>query len=539
MRVALGQVDVTVGDIEGNTARILEAIGRGQAEGAGFTLLPELAITGYPPEDLLAKEHFVEANLNALEQIAAASWSSVLVGFVDRVDGALYNAMALCGNGRLLRVYHKRRLPNYGVFDERRYFEPGDEPGVFELGGTMFAMTVCEDVWVPEPARETADLGCSVLFNISASPYHEGKGDEREQMLRGRARENGLWLVYCNLVGGQDELVFDGRSLVISPRGEVVARGAAFAEDFVVADFAAGGQLGASGDLAPQPGQDEEVYHALRLGLRDYLVKNGFTDAVIGLSGGVDSALTATLAVDALGAAHVHGVMMPSRYSSTGSIDDSLVLAANLGIDVVQMPIEDTFSAFEKTLAPVFDDREPDVTEENLQARVRGTLLMALSNKFRWLVLATGNKSELSVGYSTLYGDMVGGFAPLKDVFKTQVYALAHWRNGQAQAQGGIGAIPGSILSKAPSAELRPHQTDQDSLPPYEVLDPILERYVELDASQEEIVAEGFDAQTVARVCRLVDLAEYKRRQGPLGIRVTTKAFGKDRRMPITNAYRG
>jgi len=539
MRIALGQIDVTVGDIAGNTARILDVIGRGQSEGAGFTLLPELAITGYPPEDLLAKDHFVEANLDSLEQIAAASWNSVLVGFVDRIDNALYNAVALCGNGRVLHVYHKRRLPNYGVFDERRYFQAGVAAGLFELGGTMFAMTVCEDIWVPELAREAADMGSSVLFNVSASPYHEGKGDEREQMLRGRARETGLWLVYCNLVGGQDELVFDGRSLVVSPTGDVVARGAAFAEDFVLVDFAPEGKLGASADLAPQPGPDEEVYGALVLGLRDYLGKNGFTDAVIGLSGGIDSALTAVLAADALGAEHVHAVMMPSRYSSEGSLADSRVLAKNLGIETIELPIEAPFSAFEKTLAPAFMGREPDVTEENLQARVRGTMLMALSNKFGWLVLATGNKSELSVGYSTLYGDMVGGFAPIKDVFKTQVYALARWRNAQAAEEGLPQPIPHAVLSKAPSAELRPDQTDQDTLPPYEVLDPILERYVEFDASQEEIVAAGFDAETGARVCRMVDVAEYKRRQGPMGIRVTTKAFGKDRRMPVTNRFRG
>jgi NAD+ synthase (glutamine-hydrolysing) len=539
MRVVLAQINVTVGDIAGNTVRILNAIGEAQSAGAGITLMPELAITGYPPEDLLAKEHFVEDNLDALEQIAAASWNSVLVGFVNRIGDDLYNAAALCGNGRVLQIYHKRRLPNYGVFDERRYFTPGEELGLFELGGTMFAYTICEDVWVPGPALESAEAGASVLFNISASPFHAGKGSEREQMLADRARESGMWLAYCNLVGGQDELVFDGRSVVVSPSGEIVARGAAFAEDMVVADFQPGAKLGASSDIAPEPGAEEEVYEALVLGVRDYMGKNGFTDAVLGLSGGIDSALSAAIATDALGAEHVHGVMMPSRYSSEGSIRDARALAASLGIEVLELPIEGPFGAFEEALAPVFAGRNAGVTEENLQARVRGTLLMALSNKFGWLVLATGNKSELSVGYSTLYGDMVGGFAPIKDVFKTRVYDLARWRNARAESVGEAQPIPRETIEKAPSAELRPNQTDQDSLPPYDVLDAVLELYVERDESRESIVAEGYDADMVARVCRMVDASEYKRRQGPMGIRVTPKAFGKDRRMPVTNRYRG
>jgi NAD+ synthase (glutamine-hydrolysing) len=539
MRVVLAQINVTVGDIAGNTARILDAIAEAQGAGAGITLLPELAITGYPPEDLLAKDHFVEENLDALEQIAAASWNSVLVGFVNRIGDDLYNAAALCGNGRVLQIYHKRRLPNYGVFDERRYFAPGEELGLFELGGTMFAYTICEDIWVPGPALESAEAGASVLFNISASPFHAGKGREREQMLADRARESGMWLAYCNLVGGQDELVFDGRSVVVSPSGEIVARAAAFAEDMVVADFQPGAKLGASSDMAPEPGAEEEVYEALVLGVRDYMNKNGFSEAVLGLSGGIDSALTAAIATDALGPQHVHGVMMPSRYSSEGSVQDARALAENLGIDVMELPIEGPFGAFEDALAPVFAGRQADVTEENLQARVRGTLLMALSNKFGWLVLATGNKSELSVGYSTLYGDMVGGFAPVKDVFKTRVYDLARWRNDFGKREGRGTPIPEATLAKAPSAELRPDQTDQDTLPLYDVLDAVLELYVERDESRERIVAEGYDAEMVGRVCRMVDASEYKRRQGPMGIRVTPKAFGKDRRMPITNRYRG
>ena len=539
MRVALAQIDVTVGDIAGNTFRILRAVGRASEVGAGFTLFPELAITGYPPEDLLAKDHFVEENLDALEQIAAACGNCAIIGFVDRIGDELFNAAAVCGNNRVLHVYHKRRLPNYGVFDERRYFSAGESPGLIELGGTIFACTVCEDVWVPDLAAEATGAGATVLFNISASPYHTGKGEDREAMLRARARDNGLWVAYCNLVGGQDELVFDGQSAVISPLGDVVARGNAFDEDFLVVDFAPEGKLGASGDVAAPPDPDEEIYAALVLGVRDYFGKNGFSDAVLGLSGGIDSALTAAIAVDALGADHVHGVLMPSRFSSEGSVDDSRELARRLGIETLDLPIEGPFGAFEDALASTFAGHEPDVTEENLQARVRGTLLMALSNKFGWLVLATGNKSELSVGYSTLYGDMVGGFAPLKDVFKTRVYNLARWRNARGEGEGSGAAIPESVLLKAPSAELRPDQTDQDTLPPYEVLDPILERYVESDASREQIVGEGFDEQVVERVCRMVDAAEYKRRQGPMGIRVTTKAFGKDRRMPVTNRYRG
>jgi NAD+ synthase (glutamine-hydrolysing) len=534
MRVALAQIDTTVGDIGGNVAKILEAVSAASAVEAGITLFPELAITGYPPEDLLYKDHFVDANLDALEMVAGACGHLTVVGFVDRVGDDLYNAAAICGNHRVQQIYHKRRLPNYGVFDEQRYFTPGDQVGLTELGGTLFSASVCEDIWVPEIAEEAAREGARVLLNISASPYHAGKGAEREAMLAERARANRVWLAYCNAVGGQDELVFDGRSVIISPSGEVVARGAAFAEDLVVAEFAAEGTLGSGGTLAKVPGEAEEVYSALLLGLRDYVGKNGFHDVVLGLSGGIDSALTAAIAADALGPEHVHGVMMPGRYSSPGSVSDSVTLAANLGIDVRELSIEPAFEGFLETLAPSFDGRTPDVAEENLQARVRGTLLMALSNKFGWLVLATGNKSELSVGYSTLYGDMAGGFAPLKDVFKTRVWDLARWRNDSA----GREVIPESIIGKAPSAELRPEQTDQDSLPPYDVLDEILALYVEEDASRDQIVAQGRDAATVDLVLRMTDSAEYKRRQGAPGIKITTKSFGKDRRMPITSKWR-
>ncbi|MDA3935266.1 MAG: NAD+ synthase [Actinomycetota bacterium] len=533
MRVALAQINTTVGDIDGNARKIIEAVAAAQAQGAGFILLPELALTGYPPEDLLAKDHFIEANLDALELVAAACGNSTIVGFVDRVGDKLYNAAALLGNGRVLRIYHKQRLPNYGVFDEERYFEAGEGPGLIELGGTMFAATVCEDIWVPEIARELVGFGTSVIFNISASPFHAGKGVERENMLRERARENNIWLAYCNLVGGQDELVFDGRSAIISPTGEVIARAKAFEEDLVIADFTPGAKLGASGHVFDHPDRDQDTYSALVTGLRDYIGKNGFSDAVIGLSGGIDSALTAAIAVDALGPEHVHGVTMPSRYSSEGSVTDSRALADNLGIDLVELPIETPFGAFQETLGEPFAGLENDVTEENLQARVRGTLLMALSNKFGWLVLATGNKSELSVGYSTLYGDMVGGFAPIKDVFKTSVYELARWRNRDGEV------IPQTTVDKAPSAELRPDQVDQDSLPPYDVLDAVLELYVEGDASIDEIAAAGHDRVLVERVAHMVDRSEYKRRQGPLGIKITPKSFGKDRRMPVTNRFSG
>ena len=535
MRVALAQINSTVGDIQGNMVLVLKALAAAEAQGAGVTLFPELCLTGYPPEDLLHKEHFIEDNLMALEQVSAACGHITLVGFVDRVGDALYNAVAVCGNNRVLQIHHKRELPNYGVFDERRYFAPGESLALTELGGAMLAPTVCEDIWVPDIAAEAAEAGAQVLLNISASPFHAGKGAEREAMLIERARENSMWLAYCNLVGGQDELVFDGRSVVISPGGNVVARGAAFAEDLVIVDFTPGAKLGASADLAATVEGPEEMYRALELGLRDYVRKNGFTDVVIGLSGGIDSALTAAIAADALGAEHVHGVMMPSRYSSAGSIDDSVALAGALGIEVRELSVEPAFEALLKTLAPSFEGLEPDVAEENLQARVRGTLLMALSNKFGWLTLATGNKSELSVGYSTLYGDMVGGFAPLKDVFKTRVYELARWRN----TQSGGSVIPAEIIDKAPSAELRPDQLDADSLPPYPVLDAILGHYVEKDDSRDDIVKMGFPAEIVDRVIRLTEKAEYKRRQGPMGVKITPKAFGKDRRMPVTNSYGG
>ena len=530
-RIALAQIDATVGDIAGNAALIAEAARSARLQHADLLLAPELALTGYPPEDLLGRRGFVAEARAALDDLALACEGLVaVVGFVDDSDGALCNAAAVLERGAVTAVYHKRRLPNYGVFDEERYFRPGDEPLLLDVDGTRCAVTICEDIWVPELVAEAAEMGATLVLNISASPFHAGKGGDREEMLAERASVNGVHLAYCNLVGGQDELVFDGRSVVLDPTGAVIARAHAFAPDLLVADVPA-----APSPVREEPllGGSDEVWDALVLGLSDYFRKNCFTDAVIGLSGGIDSALTAALAVDALGSEHVHGVMLPSRYSSQGSLDDAAALAANLGIDSRVISIEDGFSALLGTLEPSFDGMPADVTEENLQARVRGTLLMALSNKFGWIVLATGNKSELSVGYSTLYGDMVGGFAPIRDLYKTHVYELARWRNRQREV------IPAASITKPPSAELRPGQADTDSLPDYDVLDSILRAYIEKDLSIDEIAATGLDRATVVRVARMVDAAEYKRRQGPLGIRVTQKAFGKDRRMPVTNRYRG
>jgi len=530
-RIALAQIDSTVGDLSGNAALIGEAARAAITERADLLLVPELGLTGYPPEDLLAKPHFVAETRDALDEVAKACEGIVaIVGFAERSGGVVHNAAAVCAGGTVRAVYRKRLLPNYGVFDEERYFEPGIEPLLLEIDGELCAVTICEDVWRPELVAEAAESGATIVLNISASPFHAGKGSEREEMLRGRARDSGVGLVYCNLVGGQDELVFDGRSVVIDAQGSVIARAAAFRSDLLVADIPA----------APSPAREEpllggheEVWAALELGLADYFRKNGFTDAVLGVSGGIDSALTATLAADALGPEHVHAVMLPSRYSSPGSIADALALCDNLGIDRREIPIEGPFAAMLEALSPSFDGLAPDVAEENLQARVRGTLLMGLSNKFGWITLATGNKSELSVGYSTLYGDMVGGFAPIKDLYKSHVYELARWRNRRGEV------IPLASIEKPPSAELKPDQLDSDALPPYEVLDPILRAYVERDRSIDDVVAGGVARETAERVARMLDAAEYKRRQGPVGIRVTPKAFGKDRRMPIVNRYRG
>lgn len=572
LRVLVAQLNFTVGDVAGNAQRIIETLDQARGVGASLAVFPELAIPGYPPEDLLLRPSFVAANEAAMEDIAGHTRGlTAVVGYADR-DGDLYNAAAVMHDGRLAARYHKVFLPNYSVFDEERYFRAGHEYPVFEHEGVRLGVTVCEDIWYSSgPAEWQAQAGAEVLVNISASPYERGKGSTRERMLATRADDYVSYLVYCNLVGGQDELVFDGRSVVLGPEGQVLARGAAFAEDVLVVDLypdtvfrsrlmdprgrksrlmAAPATSVPVVPLAPLPRLHQpaleppairaepeplaEVWAALVLGTGDYVRKNGFPTVVIGLSGGIDSAVTAAVAVDALGPEAVVGVAMPSRYSSPSSVADAQELAANLGLRLLEVPIDAVFQAYLEVLERHFDGRPPDVTEENLQPRIRGNYLMALSNKHGWLVLTTGNKSEFSVGYSTLYGDMAGGFAPLKDVSKLRVYALARWRNERA----GRPWIPAHSIARVPSAELRPDQTDQDTLPPYELLDPILELYVEAELGVAEIVARGHDRATVEQVARLVDRAEYKRRQSPPGVKISGRAFGRDRRMPITRQTR-
>ncbi len=566
VRVAGAQLNLVVGDIEGNRDRIIDAMAWAEGVQADVLLLPELAIPGYPPEDLLLREAFVERNLAALDHIATRAESVLtVVGFVDRAKEArppvlddayerrLANSAAMLIGGRVRGVYHKGLLPNYGVFDEDRYFVPGDDcAAVWSLGGVTLGVSVCEDIWVPDgPPADQAAAGAKLLLNINASPYHRGKGGEREEMLASRAAASGVPLAYLNLVGGQDELVFDGESMVFDHTGRLMYRAPQFAEQLFWQDVPVPDRdavttatvlsdrplLEGVAEPAPPPREplteEAEVYGALVTGLGDYVRKNGFTGVVIALSGGIDSALTAAVAADALGPGQVWGVTMPSRYSSAGSVDDSEELAARLGIRFDRIPIDEIFSAHLAALAPTFGTMAPDEAEENLQARIRGAILMALSNKFGGIVVATGNKSELAVGYATLYGDMVGGFGVLKDVFKTQVYRLARWRNTSHDV------IPESILTKAPSAELRPGQKDTDSLPPYEELDPILRAYIEGDQSVEEIISMGRPADVVRDIAAMVDRNEYKRRQAAPGVKITRKAFGKDRRLPITNRWCG
>jgi len=571
MRLALAQINSTVGDLAGNTRKILDWIERARSARAELVAFPELAVTGYPPEDLLLKPDFLRANLACLDEIARACRGIVaVVGYVEVAEAA-YNAAAVLADGVLVAVTRKERLPNYGVFDEERYFRRGGPGPLFALGGARFGVNVCEDIWYPTgPAAAQASAGAELIVNINASPYHRGKWVQRERMLATRAWDNTMPVAYVNMVGGQDELVFDGSSVVFDEHGELIARARSFEEDLLLVDLdptavfrarlhdprwrgadssklpcialddaPVSGDAASSGGahtqrIEPQPGDVEEVYRALVLGTGDYLRKNGFERVVIGLSGGIDSSLVAAVAVDALGPKRVTGVSMPSRYSSDGSKSDAAELAENLGIRLLTIPVEPAFQAYLQMLAEPFADTAEGLAEENLQARVRGTILMALSNKLGWLVLTTGNKSEMAVGYATLYGDMAGGFAVIKDVPKTLVYALCRWRNERDKRL----AIPASVLEKPPSAELRPDQKDQDSLPPYEVLDPILEAYVEQDRAADEIAARGYDAETVARVIRLVDGAEYKRRQAPPGVKITPRAFGRDRRLPITNRYR-
>jgi NAD+ synthase (glutamine-hydrolysing) len=568
-RVSLAQINPTVGDIEGNTRRIVDGLAQARALGADLVAFPELAVTGYPPEDLLFKSAFIEANLSALADVTkAARGLTAVVGFVDRRQD-LFNAAAVIHDGALAGVYHKQFLPNYGVFDENRYFQAGREATVFAIGSTCVAVNVCEDIWYPTgPTTPQALAGAELIVTINGSPYHAGKAHFRERMIATRAADDAVWLAFVNMVGGQDELVFDGASMIVDPHGQTVARGRQFVEELVTADvdldavFRArmqdsrrrketldavraplisvpslrerGERPAISAPLAPPLPRVDEVFQALVVGTRDYVRKNGFQHVVLGLSGGIDSTLVAVVAVDALGADRCTFVTMPSRYSSEGTRSDAKVLADNLGVRCIEIPIAPAMEAYDEMLAEAFEGREPDITEENLQARIRGNLLMALSNKFGWLVLTTGNKSETAVGYSTLYGDSAGGFAPIKDVPKTFVFALARYLNEEA----GKELIPVSIIERPPSAELRDDQRDDQSLPPYEELDPLLEAYVEDDLSPEEIAARGLATLEVARrIARLVDLAEYKRRQAPPGIKVHEKAFGRDRRVPITNRF--
>ena len=573
MRVGIAQINSTVGDLSGNTKKIMESIDQAKSLGVDLLTFPELAITGYPPEDLLLKPQFIKQNRESLDKIIEhSSGIAVVVGFVDS-DGDIYNAAAVLYNKKLVGVYHKFYLPNYGVFDENRYFQAGVGCPVFIIYGIGMGITICEDMWYEAgPAIVQAYAGARVLINISASPYHAGKGLSRERMLATRASDSMAIVIHNNLVGGQDELVFDGNSLIINEKGEVIARGKQFEEDFLVVDLDVESvfrsqlhdprrrketpwvkeKLGqatkievsseypaiARPPLPPRQvdrlNEPAEIYQALVLGTRDYVRKNGFEKVVIGLSGGVDSSLVATIAADALGADNVIGVSMPARYSSPGSVSDAEALARNLGIKFKVIPIEKVFGSYLETLAEPFKDAQPDITEENIQARIRGNILFALSNKFGWLVLACSNKSETATGYTTLYGDMAGGFIPLKDVPKTTVYKLAQYRNRQA----GKDVIPPAILTKAPSAELRPDQKDTDTLPPYDVLDPILKAYVEDDLAIDQIIAMGFDRDTVVKAACLVDRSEYKRRQTAPGIKITPRDFGRDRRLPITNRFR-
>ncbi len=581
LRVALAQINVTVGDLEGNTQKILAYMQQAHAAGSHIVCTPELALTGYPPEDLLLKPGFVAAQLRKLDELINASRDlpglTAVIGFVDR-DHDIYNAAAIIHEGKLYGTYHKHYLPNYGVFDENRYFQSGRKAPIFLINGVQVGINICEDVWYPTgPMTLQAHAGAEVIVNINGSPYYAGKGIFREEMLATRAADNGVIVVYLNMVGGQDELVFDGDSMVFNEQGALIARAREFAEEMLIVDLDTASVfrsrlhdprrrqerlqedsnvvpvikisdersqeslldppihlLGAPQRIEPKMEPLEEIYSALVLGTRDYVHKTGFKKALIGLSGGIDSSLTAAIAVDALGAENILGILMPSGYSSEGSKMDAQELAENLGIEFLTIPIEETFRTSLKMLKPAFGESDPGLAGENLQARIRGNILMSISNKFGAIVLTTGNKSEMATGYCTLYGDMAGGFAVLKDVLKTLVFELSVYRNTLGEKP----VIPQTVIEKPPSAELRPEQKDTDSLPPYEILDPILKAYAEDDRSFEEILAMGFEHKTVERVMRLVDLSEYKRRQAPPGVKITTRAFGRDRRLPITNRYR-
>lgn len=568
VRLALCQMNPTVGDLQGNSEKIIATLKKTAAARADFVVFPELALTGYPPEDLVLKPQFVADNIDALNRIRRHVGDQVVIlGFVDEAVG-LHNAAAVMHKGKTVDVYHKVHLPNYGVFDENRYFMPGGRCPVYDVDGVVFGINICEDIWYQHgPVVLQAAAGAHLILNINASPYHMNKHRARLEMLSDRARDNGVAIAYLNMVGGQDELVFDGHSVVFDDEGNFVTAGKRFDEDLIIVDLPLHTNRSHLTAKCPRslkkmpvdrivvphtippvrkksipvrpcgdvPGEPEaEVYHALVLGTRDYIRKNGFRDVCVGLSGGIDSAIVATIAVDAIGREHVHGVFMPSPFTSRESREDVDALVKNLGINRTTVPITPLYKAYLRTFQKLFAGQKPDTTEENIQARIRGNILMAMSNKFGWLVLTTGNKSEMSVGYATLYGDMAGGFAVIKDVPKTLVYAISAWRNLQAEPP----LIPERILVKEPTAELKDNQKDTDSLPPYDALDPVLRAYIEEEKSFEELISSTCDAECARKIVRLVDLSEYKRRQSPPGIKITERAFGKDRRFPITNRYK-
>jgi NAD+ synthase (glutamine-hydrolysing) len=534
LRILVAQLNLLVGDVSGNCDRIVAAARTARdRDQADLVVFPELALTGYPPEDLLLRPELIARVEAALEALCAQTQGIALVVGYPRSDlGGLYNAAGLVVDGRIIAEYAKQRLPNYSVFDEKRYFRPGSAPSVCDFKGVRLGLSVCEDIWEEGPTEQAAEAGAELLININASPYHAGKASERESLVQRRASEHGLPIVYANLVGGQDELVFDGGSFVVDANGELTQRGPFFEEAQILVEVEHEPRpRPVRGELAPIPAEEDAVYRALLLGVRDYVRKNGFQGAVVGLSGGIDSALTLAIAADALGADQVAAVLMPSRYTAGMSVEDALAEARALGVESSVISIEPAFQAFLTMLEGAFAGLPEDVTEENIQARCRGVTLMAISNKKGRILLTTGNKSEMAVGYATLYGDMAGGFAPLKDVFKTSVYRLARYRNSLSAI------IPERVLTRAPSAELRADQSDQQSLPPYELLDPILARYIESDESVAQIVAAGYPEEDVRRVVRMVDRNEYKRRQAPPGVRITRRAFGRDRRYPITSGF--
>lgn len=554
LRIAVAQINFVVGDLEGNAAKIKKYISRAQGSDSDMVCFPELALTGYPPEDLLIKPNFIQDNIIQLKGIVKFTKDiTAIVGFVDKDTNGIYNAAAVIYNGRIKGVYRKIYLPNYGVFDEVRYFKQGNHAGVFNYKGIIFGVNICEDIWyLGGPAASQAKKGAKLIININSSPFHAGKVKQRESIISKQAKDNKVSIVYANLIGGQDELVFDGQSMVVDRQGKIIGRAEAFKEQMFNIDL----ELPVTNlrnkadiiNISQGPIKKEkkvisyiyakpleeitEIYQALALGLRDYVVKNGFKKVVLGLSGGIDSALVLTLAVDALGKDNVSAVFMPSRFSSRESEVDAKQLADNLGLKLLNISIDDIYKIYLGILQPVFDGAKENITEENLQARIRGNILMALSNKFGWLVLTTGNKSEMSTGYATLYGDMAGGFAVIKDVFKTLVYKLSKYRNSVNFV------IPERVITKEPTAELKPGQKDSDTLPEYEVLDKILKYYIEENKNWSKIISMGFDRETVSKVLTMVDKSEYKRRQSPPGIKITPKAFGRDRRMPITNGYK-